>query len=102
MFRIAVAIALAAAPAAAMTCDEYVDAMRAEGVRTIVALDCGTAETVPANWNDVFDTPAGACLGARLIAGDPEAMALAAYVAMMNDQREKAGCPKLTQPAPTP
>lgn len=99
MIRLATALTLAAAPAAAMTCDEYIAAMRAEGVRTIVALDCGTAEDVPQNWNDVFDTPAGACLGARMIGGAPEAMALAAYVAMMNDQREKAGCPKLTQPA---
>lgn len=98
MIRLAAIIAMTAAPAVAMTCDEYVAAMRDEGVRTIVALDCGAAEDVPAAWNDVFDTPAGACLGARMIAGAPEAVALAAYVAMMNDQREKAGCPRITRP----
>lgn len=102
MFRLIAALGLAASPAAATTCGEYIALMRAEGVRTVVALGCGAAKDVPADWNAVFDTPAGACLASRAIAGATEMMALAVYMKTMNEQRDRAGCPRLTPPAQKP
>lgn len=70
--------------------------MRAEGMRVLVATGCVAPReigSVPADWNDVFDTPAGACLGSRLVAGDPAARGLLVYMKAMNQQKAAQGCP---------
>lgn len=102
MLRLAAIIAIAASPAAATTCDEYIALMHAEGVRTVVALGCGEEAAIPADWNEALDTPAGACLISRAIGGEPTALAFVAYMEMMNEQRLGSGCPRVTQPEPQP
>ena len=94
MLRLAAILALTAAPAFAETCADSEAMMRREGVRALVAAECiSDPAEVPADWNAVFDTPAGACMAARAMSGDPAIMGLMAYMGMMNQQRRTAGCP---------
>jgi hypothetical protein len=94
MFRIAAIFALLAAPAAAGTCTETEAMMRSEGVRALMRAGCiESPGEVPAEWNAVFDTPAGACMASRFITGDPAILGLTAYMEMKNTQRRAAGCP---------
>lgn len=100
MFRFVCVLALVAAPAAATTCPEYVEMMRAEGVRTLVAAECASATAaaqMEGHWNDILDGPYGSCLISRTIAGDTNAVALAAYMDDMNRQRAELGCPRESQ-----
>lgn len=93
-----------AAPAAAMTCDEYEDLMYQEGVRTLEAVGCSIPD-LPDDWNEILDGPAGSCLIARAIAGEPAALGLTAYMTDMNKQRRELGCPLKTDDGsdtPTP
>jgi hypothetical protein len=94
MLRLVAALALAASPAMAETCADTEAVMRAEGVRALLAAECiQNPSEVPADWNAVFDTPAGACMASLLVSGDPDIMGLAVFMSMMNDQRRTAGCP---------
>jgi len=88
--------AISASPAVATTCDEYVSAMRAEGIRTLVVTRCvqeADVAKLDPNWNFILESPAGACLTSRLISGDKDALAFAAYLQMMNEQKDAKGCP---------
>ena len=101
MFRLAAAFALAAAPAAATTCDEYVAMMRNEGVRTLVETGCVQRADVPAlhpNWNFILESPAGACLASRWVQGDEKVMGMMVYFKMMNEQKDAQGCPATEHP----
>lgn len=106
MLRFAAALAVAASPAYATTCDEYVALMRAEGVKTLVATGCVSQADVPSlhqNWNFIIETPAGACLASKWVQGDQAVLALMVYMKMMNEQKEAQGCPATEHPPePTP
>lgn len=96
MLRLAVALAIVAAPAGATTCSDYEILIRDEGVRTLVALECineAEAASLPEHWNAVLETPAGACVMSRTVAGEPAALAFVAYVGEMNAQRKAMNCP---------
>jgi hypothetical protein len=96
MIRTAALLAVAATPLAAADCAEYAALMRAEGVRALVATECvASPDGLPGNWNDVLETPAGACLVSRTISGNPAALGLVAYMQQMNAQRRALGCPTL-------
>jgi hypothetical protein len=101
MFRLAAVFALIAAPVSATTCQEYEDLIRAEGVRTLIALECvseADAAALPDHWNAVMDTPAGACAISRSISAEPAALAFMGYAREMNAQRRAMDCPPPAHP----
>ena len=100
MIRLACIAALAGSPVVAATCPEYVDLMRAEGIRTLVDTECisaADAATLDGHWNEILAGPYGSCLVARVMSGDPRTTAFGVYMDDMNRQRAAAGCPSERQ-----
>ena len=96
MLRIAALLLVTAAPAVAVTCQDYVSMMRQEGIRTLIKAECVTPEDarkLNGHWNEILAGPLGSCLVSRAISGDPNVAALTVYMKDMNRQKAEQGCP---------